>query len=54
MIKEYEQAKEKHLGEPNSLKVRNLAMVGNATLRHTQQVWKIYNVFVYFGAEISF
>jgi len=35
VIKEYEQAKEKHLGDPHSLKVRNLAMVGNATLRHS-------------------
>jgi hypothetical protein len=35
VIKEYEQAKEKHLGDPHSLKVRNLAMVGNATLHHS-------------------
>lgn len=46
LIREYEHAKEKHLGDPNSLKVRNLAMVGNATLRHSWLYSFLYGLFL--------
>lgn len=35
VIREYEQAKEKYLGDPQQLKLRNLAMVGSASLHHS-------------------